>query len=264
MPLLVATGVAFVGCVIGGVLVARRQPLTPWWLTALFIVSALPAICYVGYYLHLVDEPVWLYRIRAMSGAELLAGTIGLPVGWLMIRLGSSASQAVRLSTVGLAIAPMLVVIPYAKPLTTPLDRERLQARWENDVCLQSTASTCGPSSAATLLRAFGLPGDEAELAMEAYTSASGTEIWYLARALRARGLTVSFQTTEPNPKTLLYPAIAGTRLGDRGHFIAILGREGDEYVIGDPLIGRERLPASQIGRLRHFTGFFLLVERRG
>jgi hypothetical protein len=262
--LLAATAVVFLICVAVGALVARRTPGTPWWLAALFVVSALPAICYVGYYLHLVDEPVMLYRLRALPGADLLAGAIGLPAGWLMTRLGSSASRVVRLSTVCLAIAPMLVVIPYAKPLTTPLNRDLLQARWQDDICLQSTASTCGPSSAATLLRAFGLPGDEATLAADAHTSATGTEIWYLARALRARGLTASFQLTEPNPKTLPYPAIAGTRLGDRGHFIAILGREGDQYIIGDPLTGRELLSASHIGRLRHFTGFFLRVERHG
>lgn len=253
-------------CAIIGALIARRMPRTPVWLGVLLIMSSLPAVAYAGYYLHLVDEPVTLYRLRALPGSELLAGLIGLPCGWLVKRLGEHPRRAVRLCTLAIAIAPMLVVIPYAKVITTPLARDHLRERWADGVCLQSTNSTCGPSSAATLLRAAGLPGDEAILSGEAHTSASGTEIWYLARAMRARGMTVSFVTTGRNPDSLPFPAIAGTRLGPEGagHFIAILGREGDHYVIADPMQGRSLMAPSDIGTKRWFTGFFLTVEPRG
>ena len=77
----------------------------------------------------------------------------------------------------------------------------------------------------------------------------------------------MSFFLTPPNPTTLPYPSIAGTRLGSpsgTGHFIAILGREGDRYVIGDPLGGRRELVrAEDLSAKRYFTGFFLLVEPR-
>lgn len=265
---LVFTGLVFVIMLVIGVVVAQRYAGTPSWVLALVLpLCCLPAVMYAGYYLHLVDEPVLLYRLRALNGSELLAGLIGLPMGWLAVRLSRSHVRAVRLSTLGLAIAPMLVVIPYAKSLTTPLDADFIHERWEDGICLQSTSSTCGPSSAATLLHAVGLPGNEATLAQEAHTSASGTEIWYLARALRARGMDVSFRSTTPNPEALPYPAIAGTSIGGRGgtgHFIAILGREGDQYVIGDPMIGRQMVTISNLYKARYFTGFFLLVEPRG
>lgn len=263
----VLTSLVFVTSCLIGALVANRYRSTPVWLVVMFVLSSLPAIAYVGYYLHLIDEPITLYRLRAMPGSELLAGLIGLPCGWFFKRLGDHPRRWVRLCTLVIAIAPMLLVIPYAKVVTTPLEREYLRDRWEDGICLQSTGSTCGPSSAATLLHALGLPGDEATLAAEAHTSASGTEIWYLARALRTRGVEVSFTTTEANPTTLPFPAIAGTRIGGphgTGHFIAILGRDGERYVIGDPMQGRRLMPATDIGTKRWFTGFFLVVEQRG
>lgn len=234
------------------------------WLTAIFLaLMAMPAILYAGYYLHFVDEPILLYRLRALPGSELLAGLIGLPFGWIGMMLSHHHRRTVRLSVVGLAIAPMLVLLPYAKEILNPLDRTIMKDHWSENICLQSTASTCGPSAAATVLRSLGQEANEAELAIAAHTSASGTEIWYLARALRARGLTVSFVATEPNPSTLPYPAIAGTRIGNEtgtGHFIAVLDREGDRYVIGDPMIGRQVLSPAEITHGRFFTGFFLLI----
>ncbi len=265
---LVFTGFVFVIMIAIGVVVAQRYAGIPMWILAIVLsLCSLPAVVYAGYYLHMVDEPVLLYRLRALNGSELLAGMIGLPVGWLALRLGRSHVRAVRLSTIALVIAPMLLLIPYAKATLSPLDRSYLKDQWSDGVCQQSTGSTCGPSSAATLLRSFGLPGDEATLAHDANTTASGTEVWFLARALRARGLTVSFMLTSPNPPTLPYPSIAGTRLGSSsgtGHFIAIIGREGDRYVIGDPLGRRELVRVEDLSSKRYFTGFFLVVEPPG
>jgi Peptidase C39 family len=264
---LVLTGLVFVIMLVIGVVVAQRYAGTPVWVLAIVLaLCCVPAVVYAGYYLHLVDEPILLYQLRSWPGSELLAGLIGFPTGWLGHRLGRHPLRAVRLSTIALAIAPALLLIPYVKVVLSPLDHSYLIERWDNGICLQSTSSTCGPSSAATLLRSFGLPGDEATLAYDANTSASGTEIWFLARAWRARGLTVSFIKTPPNPETIPFPSIAGTRLGQggAGHFIAILGREGERYVIGDPLVGRQLVNVSELHGKRYFTGFFLLVGPPG
>ena len=250
--------------VVGAWLAYRHPSKISSWSAALFLaLMTVPAILYAGYYLHLVDEPILLYRLRALPGSEFLAGLIGLPFGCIALMLGRDQNRAVRLSVIGLAIAPMLVLLPYAKEILNPLDRTIMKDHWSENICLQSTASTCGPSAAATVLRSLGQEANEAELAIAAHTSASGTEIWYLARALRARGLNVSFVATEPNPSTLPYPAIAGTRIGNEtgtGHFIAILNREGERYVIGDPMIGRQVLSPAEITHGRFFTGFFLLI----
>lgn len=248
-----------------GAWLAQRHPLkmSSWWAIFFLVLLPLPAVLYAGYYLHLVDEPILLYRLRALPSSELLAGLIGLPFGWIALILGRHQIRAVRLSVIGMAIAPMLVLVPYAKEILTPLDHAIMKNHWSENICLQSTSSTCGPSAAATVMCSLGHEANEAELAIAAHTSASGTEIWYLARALRARGLTVTFVATEPNPSTLPYPAIAGTRIGNEtgtGHFIAILDRLGDRYVIGDPMIGRQLLSPVEITNGRFFTGFFLLI----
>jgi ABC-type bacteriocin/lantibiotic exporter with double-glycine peptidase domain len=57
------------------------------------------------------------------------------------------------------------------------------------------------------------------------------------------------------------YPAIAGVRLGNTGHFVTILGREGDQYVIGDPIGGKSIQSQAAWRKTYQFTGFFLLVK---
>ena len=59
-------------------------------------------------------------------------------------------------------------------------------------------------------------------------------------------------------------PSIAGVRLpasGNTGHFITVLDRTGDSYVIGDPLEGKIVRSQSELRDAYEFTGFFLLVS---
>jgi hypothetical protein len=102
----------------------------------------------------------------------------------------------------------------------------------------------------------------ETQLAMEAHTSSTGTEAWYLARALRRHGFIARFRFTRPDPIDLPCPALAGTLLnGGAPHFVAVLSRQGDDYLIGDPLTGPVHLRAGDRSLYR-FTGFFLEVQR--
>jgi hypothetical protein len=58
-------------------------------------------------------------------------------------------------------------------------------------------------------------------------------------------------------------PSIAGVRLpasGNTGHFITVLERTGDRYVIGDPLEGRIVRTQSELRDAYEFTGFFMAV----
>src|SRR5260370_33026524 len=76
--------------------------------------------------------------------------------------------------------------------------------------CLQTTYSTCGPASSASLLQAFGQDASEQQLARESFTSKGGTEIWYLARAFRRRGFRTNFVIQSPDhifPPVHLYRA---------------------------------------------------------
>jgi ABC-type bacteriocin/lantibiotic exporter with double-glycine peptidase domain len=98
----------------------------------------------------------------------------------------------------------------------------------------------------------------------DSFTSRNGTENWHLARALRKRGFAVRFAIESAPDKPWPFPAIAGVRLpasGNAGHFIVLLDRIGDKYVVGDPLEGRKVQSASELRDTYEFTGFFMLVN---
>jgi ABC-type bacteriocin/lantibiotic exporter with double-glycine peptidase domain len=144
------------------------------------------------------------------------------------------------------------------KPLIDPLDLKVLRDRCDGAVCLQSSFSTCGPATAATILRGFGQNVTEKDLALESFTSRGGTEAWYLARALRKRGNATEFVFSD---SALPYPAVAGVRLqGDTGHFIAILNEQNETYTVVDPLSGAISLNANDLRKKYHFTGFFMTI----
>lgn len=60
---------------------------------------------------------------------------------------------------------------------------------------------------------------------------------------------------------TVALPALAGVRLGAVGHFIAILGKKGNLYQIGEPAQGPSELSAEDLVKNYDFTGFFLSVR---
>jgi ABC-type bacteriocin/lantibiotic exporter with double-glycine peptidase domain len=155
-----------------------------------------------------------------------------------------------------------LVLLPFVKPLLDPIDTDRLHDRCDGEVCLQSTFSTCGPSSAATLLKAFGQTTSEKQLAREALTSRGGTEIWYIARAFERRGFRARVLIQQPESLSPPSPAIAGVILpGGVGHFIAILSETSGEVAIGDPMKGKLIVPKEDLRKYYNFTGFFLVIR---
>lgn len=133
-------------------------------------------------------------------------------------------------------------------------------------MCIQSTLSSCGPASTATVLRALGVEAGEGELVREAHTYMGGTEAWYLARAVRSRGLVARFVMNGGGfNEAIRLPAIAGVTLNGRGHFIAVLSRNDDVFDVGDPMIGPEKRTRAELERRYGFTGFAIEVsqERR-
>jgi len=157
----------------------------------------------------------------------------------------------------------VLVLIPFVKPLLDPLDLSQLKDRMDGEVCLQSTFSTCGPASAATILRAFGEEATERQLASECLTSRGGTEVWYIARALQRRGFDPKVVIQSGDSENWPSPAIAGVVLrGGAGHFIAVMNSAGDLVTIADPLKGKFVFTRAELRNRYHFTGFFLVVRR--
>ena len=101
-------------------------------------------------------------------------------------------------------------------------------------------------------------------MAQEAFTYRGGTEIWYLARALRRRGFDADFVFQHPDSSLVPAPSIAGVVLpGGAGHFVAILSSTPERVIIGDPLSGRIEINRSSLKNRYRFTGFFLVVHPR-
>lgn len=236
---------------------AIRSKVGRRWLLALSAFMAFPAIMYGGYYLHVFDDQIWFLELRSIPGSEYLADGLGFFAGVLEASLGKrmpiSRGFLLFLLLMGLSA-------PYLKPVFRPLDERHLREQWEDDVCLQTTASTCGPASAATLLKFLGEPTSEATLAKEAHTSASGTEIWHLVRVLRHRGIQCRFRTKLRSWSKIDCPAIVGVKMATTGsgHFLALLHKAGSEYEIEDPLTGRQMFSESELSSAYSFTGFAL------
>jgi len=228
-------------------------------------VMAVPGILFAIYYLKCLGEPIWFYQFRSMPFSELSAGISGFLAGLLHGKL--SAHERFR-RIAGRRFFPGILVlgllVPYLKPILRPPHWKQFQDRWSDDVCLQTSESSCGPACAATLLRRFGKAATEEQIARASFTSRSGTENWYLARTLRKRGFEVRFAIESDPNRPWPFPAIAGVRLrgsGNTGHFITVLDRIGDKYVIGDPLEGRIVRLQSELRNTYEFTGFFMLLK---
>jgi hypothetical protein len=255
MTLLLAALAALVAFGLGRFLSGRSWQRR--WVRVVLVAPAacagLPCLLFVAYYAHVVDSRLY-FEWRAQPVTDLLPSLVGLTIGWFTSRTKPRsilASAIATLTLVGLAHAK-----PHLIPLAAPL-----QDTWNANVCLQSTGATCGPCSAATVLRSLGVQATEAELATESHTSATGTLNWLLVRALRARGVRATYH--QPHGiEAVRFPAILGVRMGQVGHFIAYLGRDANGYLLGDPLVGPETLGPVEFARRYQFDHFAIELER--
>jgi len=256
---LLSAGVLFwLGSVLGKKAASRT---TRVWLLLVSIVLAAPGLLFVLYYTHLFDSAAWFYRFRVVALTEFLPGGIGLLAGVLNSWLEPESLGEKLVAPAALAV---LVLISFVKPLLDPIELARLSDRCEGEVCMQSTFSTCGPSSAATLLKAYGRNASERQLAGECLTSRGGTEIWYIARAFKRRGFRTQVLIQPLDGLSPPSPAIAGVVLpGGAGHFIAILSQSANEVTIGDPMKGKLVVKRAELQDHYRFTGFFLVVQPR-
>jgi len=225
------------------------------WIALASLPPTLLALGFTAHYLHVLPEQVWFYELRSWRGSEFLLLFPGLLFGIL-------ASAFPRWTLVGwLLLLVGVVVTPFIKPVIAPLAESQLEDRWNEGVCLQSTSSTCGPASVATILKNLGISVTEREVAHAAYSYAGGTEAWYLARFVRSKGLSAHFEFHNGFAPQTSFPAVAGVRVGG-GHFISILGKEGDLYHMADPMFGDLRVSELVLKRRYDFTGFYLVISK--
>jgi hypothetical protein len=226
--------------------------------TCLFVLAllAIPSALFAVYYLHVLPERAWFYTLRSWTGTEFLA-----------VFLGGAAGAFATLWPRWLLGVPLfcllaLGLIPYLKPIIGPIPDNVFQDKWQGDVCLQSTPSTCGPASLCTVLKHHGVQTSERVIAREAFSYSGGTEAWYLARYVRRLGLTPRFDFQTTFSPAVGLPAVVGVRLGGLGHFIAVLGLHDGQIAYADPLDGEHRLSLSDFQQRYSFTGFHLVVEK--
>lgn len=221
---------------------------------------------YAAYYVHVFDNEAWYYELRALNRGELLAAGLGVLGGTCHGWARRSDRFRAVVGTLSIPLVTLLLIaIPLLKPILHPLQIERVGERWRDGACLQTTPSTCGPCATATLLRLYGITTTERNLAIEARSSARSTEVWYLIRALRRRGVQTEVYIATPQPGTLPSAGLAGVRLGGRsgpGHFIAILDRHGSIYTIADSIDGITTAPLEEFQERYFFTGFFVVTSQ--
>jgi hypothetical protein len=213
---------------------AWAQSLKNWQFWTLVGLLVLPFASIAGYYLHLFEPPIWYIEWRSFPYTEISVGLVGWVIGYFCKKLIQEPFPSLFLS--GLLSAG-LVLLPFLKPILRPI-RLPLTDKWQANICLQSCPSTCGAASLATLFKLQNIQTTEPEIARNAYSCGSGTEIWYLLRFARAQGLNLKPLIIN-NLEDLQKPALLGTSIGaNYGHFVVFLGKNNDRYQIGDPLKG--------------------------
>ena len=221
------------------------------------LLFCLPGAWFAFYYLHLLPEPPLLYQLRALPFSEGFFAILGIAAGvWrsLLPRL---------LKPLPTAATVFVLVIPFLKPVLRPIDPAILTDHWEGDACIQSSMVTCGPASAASILRHLGdKEAVESHLAKDAWTSQSGTEAWHLARAVKQRGFKARFMAPDGLPEAKELPGIIGTGGRGAGHFIALLEITGDEIIFVDPLRGRDRMSIGHFLKWYQLEPFFMSIQR--
>ena len=235
------------------------------WVCVVGLVAAVPAILFAVYYLKIFGEAKWFYTFRSWPLTEFSTVGIGVFAGWLQFQREQKAwikRTFSRFLIPGLML--LVVAVPYAKQILMPADWSKYSDTWSNDVCLQSSESSCGPASAATILHALGQSVTEKQIAQESFTTRRGTENWYLLRTIRRYGINAQYLVTTPSVENIPYPAIAGVILKDcagAGHFIAILGENKGRLITGDPLVGRREVSRKMLPELYAFTGFYIVIS---
>jgi len=236
-----------------------RSPPAKSALAFLLGLAAIPGICMGLHALDWIPDWKWFLELRSHPRSDLLVVPVGLAAG----AFAGLAPAAMR--SVFLLAAGACVTVPSAGPLIAPLPFEEMRDRWLEDaseVCLASTTATSGPASACTVMNQLGVRVTEKELARASYSHRGGTEVWYLARALNERGFAVEFVQQDEIGPGLHWPVIAEVRRDGRDQSIAVLGREGEAYVIGDPLEGSSWKSLQELRDDFRFTGLFLEVRR--
>ncbi len=132
-------------------------------------------------------------------------------------------------------------------------------------VTIQSSYFGCVPSSIATVLRTYGLEYTEGDLAYALHTTVLGTEYSRIPRVVReygkTQGLKARFIRTElAELRRINKPAILMVYSGRIRHATALLGFEGNEVILGEPLSGIKRISVNDFQERTRWTRLAVII----
>lgn len=216
-----------------------RSPLSRAALVILSLVMMVPTVLFASNYLLYIPYAGWFYEFHALPGAEISSGLVGALLG---IMFASDKLRPNKINGCILIIWSVvsftLLLTPFMKQLYDAVDYSSLENKWKDGICLQTSGYTCVPACTATMVHLLGGKVTEAELARAAGTIRSGTEYWYMKRALRKRGYEPKYRIIY-SIKDAPVPSILGVHMGNLGHAVVLLHKDKDNVVIGEPLTGR-------------------------
>ncbi|MCL2338235.1 MAG: cysteine peptidase family C39 domain-containing protein [Firmicutes bacterium] len=229
------------------------------WFLAIIMFAVLLLFPLTYFSKALSQIPIYC-SFRAMPYSEILVSFCAPIIALISVSLSKIMHQKIfkiYSQWVMCFLCLAFVSIPYIKPAILPLNPAMFRDEYIDGVCMQSTSSTCGPACLVTVFDQFGKKDTELSIAKHVFSCSRGTENWYLARYAQQQGLRYKFSFLE-NISEVKTPAIIGVGLGRNGHFITVLKSENGLYTVGDPLVGLEKLTATELLQKYSFTGFTL------
>ncbi len=135
-------------------------------------------------------------------------------------------------------------------------------------VTIQSSYFGCVPSSIATIFRTYDLEYTEGEIAYALRTTTMGTEYSRIPRVVKElgklRGLEARFTRTNLNElRQNGLPAILYVYVGRIKHATALLGFEGDEVILGEPLSGMKRIKIHDFQKETRWSKLATIISKK-
>lgn len=246
-----------------GVGVGRLR--SPWW----FIGYALPLLL-IG----LIAAPRRIPHLEFSAPFSWLVGgrlefvILGPAVACLFLTINPHLkSRSIRWVALAFMVVAILVftLLPFGLGAFNQRRFEQLQTSFdEDDVCLQSTAVTCGPAAAVTAIRSLGLLADESDLAVRCRSNLLwGTPADVLAAVLRDRypaELVVTFRPFDSVSELAgQEPVLVSTRYGPLvDHYLVVLKVEANSVLVADPLRGQREMTEQELRAVWRGTGITL------
>ena len=238
---------------------------------------AFAACAFILGFIFLLSDHLVIARLLPFSNVILLGDALPPAVALLAgVAWGRIPGAAWRRS---ILVAPFLMLcalrsygLAFGDP--PPLG----EGRWKDGVCRQTTPASCSAAAAATLLKAYGIPATEAEMARLCLTRESGTTMHGLYRGLRLKTRATPWEVEsfrgdvdslrrETGPVILTVRLDPGPGVDERyerdwgwaagvRHTIVFFGiRDDGKTDVGDPSVGRENWRAEDVRLLWHGEG---------